>query len=106
MNRSRILAVALLLSITPQIIAQQTPGSSAEVVATLRGHTKSILQIEFSHSGEIVASSSRDGTVRLWTTVTGEPLATIAGDKNSEISNMNWTSDDRRLAITYRSKKF
>ena len=105
MNRSGILAVALLLSITPQLTAQQTPGSSVEVVAMLRGHTKSILQIEFSHSGEIVASSSRDGTVRLWTTVTGESLVTIAGDQNSEISNMNWSNDDRRLTITYQSKK-
>ena len=104
MNRS-ILAVALLLSITPQLTAQQAPGSSVEVVAMLRGHTKSILQIEFSHSGEIVASSSRDGTVRLWTTVTGESLVTIAGDQNSETSNMSWSSDDRRLAITYQSKK-
>jgi len=85
MNRSGILAVALLLSITPQLTAQQTPSNSAEVVTMLRGHTKSILQIEFSHSGEIVASSSRDGTVRLWTTVTGESLVTIAGDQNSEI---------------------
>ena len=107
MSHSRILATALLLlSITHQLVAQQTLGSSAEVVAMLHGHTKSILQIEFSHSGEIVASSSRDGTVRLWTTVTGQSLITIAGDKNTEISNMNWSSDDRRLAITYRSKKF
>ena len=107
MNRPKILAVPLLLPITSsQLSAQQTFVSSAEVVATLRGHTKSILQIEFSHSGEIVASSSTDGTVRLWTTVTGESLATIAGDQNSEISNVSWSSDDRRLAITYRSKKF
>jgi len=98
--------VALLLSVTPQLVAQQTRTSSAEVVAVLSGHTKSILQIEFSHSGEIVASSSRDGTVRLWTTATGASLVTIAGDRDSEISNMNWSSDDRRLAITYRGKKF
>jgi WD40 repeat protein len=104
-NSSRILAAVLLLSIAHQLVAPQTLGSSAEVTM-LRGHTRSILQIEFSHSGEIVASSSRDGTVRLWTTATGESLVTIAGDKNSEISNLNWSSDDRRLAITYRSKKF
>ena len=106
MKRSRILAVVLLLSISHQLVAQQTPGRSAEVVAMLRGHTKSILQIEFSHSGDIVASSSRDGTVRLWTTVTGESVVTIAGDQDSDISNIYWSSDDRRLAITYRSKKF
>jgi WD40 repeat protein len=98
--------VALLLSLTPQLVAQQTQAGSAEVVASLRGHTKSILQIEFSPGGEIVASSSRDGTVRLWTTATGESLVTIAGEQDSEISNMNWSSDDRRLAITYRRKKY
>ena len=96
--------MALLIT-SNQLFAQQTLGSSAEVVAILRGHTKSIVQIEFSHNGEIVASSSRDGTVRLWRTITGETLATIAGDPNSEISDINWSSDDRRLAITYRSKK-
>ena len=105
MNRSKILAVALLLSITSSLSAQQTLVSSAEVVATLRGHTKNILQIEFSHSGEFVASSSRDGTVRLWTTATGESLATIAGDRDSDLTHVSWSSDDRRLAITYRRKK-
>jgi WD40 repeat protein len=106
LNLSKILAVALLLFIpSNQLLAQQTLSSSAEVVAILRGHTKSILQIEFSHSGEIVASSGKDGTVRLWSTINGESLATIAGDQNSEISNINWSSDDSRLAITYRSKK-
>ena len=45
MNRSRILAVALLLSITPQLTAQQAPGSSVEVVAMLRGHTKTFCKL-------------------------------------------------------------
>ena len=107
MSSLRILAVALLLLITSNpLLAQKTSGSSAEVVATLRGHTKSISQIEFSHSGEIVASSSNDGTVRLWRTATGESLATIAGHKNSEVYELDWTSDDRRLAITYYGKSW
>lgn len=106
MSRSRIPAVALLLSLTSiQLLAQQAAGSSVQVVATLRGHTKSIQQIEFSHSGEILATSSSDGTVRLWRTVTGESLTTIAGDQKSEVSKINWSSDDRKLAITYRNKK-
>jgi WD40 repeat protein len=60
----------------------------------------------FSHDGEIVASSSDDGTVRLWRVATGESLATITAEKNSDVYKLNWTSDDRRLAITYWGKKF
>jgi dipeptidyl aminopeptidase/acylaminoacyl peptidase len=104
LRHSKILAVALLLPLTNiQLLAQQTVGSSAELVAILRGHTKSILQIEFSHSGAIVAASS-DGSVRLWRTDTGQSLMTIASDQGSEVFRMSWSSDDRRLAITYRTK--
>jgi WD40 repeat protein len=106
LSRLRFLSVALLLVITSiQLSAQQPAGGSAEVVATLGGHTKSIDQIEFSHSGELIAASSRDGSVRVWRAVTGESLTTITTNKNSFIYQMAWSSDDRRLAITYIVKK-
>ena len=106
MRRSKFLAVVLLLGVTSiQVLAQQSSGSSAEVVATLRGHSKNILDIEFSPSGQLIAANSKDGTIRLWSTVTGESLTTIVGERNSEASEMKWSSDDRRLAITYWRKK-
>ena len=106
MSRLRILAVALLLPMTNlQLFAQQTAGSPVKLVATLRGHTRSIQQIKFSHSGEIIATGSNEGTIRLWRTGTGESLGTITGDQNLAVSNMSWSSDDRWLAIEYQGKK-
>lgn len=99
MTRSRILAVTMLLAfVTIPLRAQH-----AELTATLRGHTKKIEAIEFSHSGEILAASSKGGTVRIWSTVTGVSLATIAG--TWEVFRMDWSDDDRQLAIAYRGEK-
>ena len=103
MSLLRILAVALLLPI--QLLAAEAANSSVELVATLRGHTKTIENVEFSHRGEIVATSSNDKTVRLWSTVTGQHLGTIVGDRDLEVFKLSWSNDDRRLAITYSGKK-
>jgi WD40 repeat protein len=98
--------VALLLAATSMhVLAQQSSGGSAELVATLRGHSKNIRNIEFSPTGQLIAASSKDGTVRLWSTDSGESLTTIAGERNSEASELKWSSDDLRLAITYWRKK-
>ncbi|VUC28719.1 unnamed protein product [Clonostachys rosea] len=37
----------------------------------LQGHTGSVYTIAFSHEGDLVASSSQDGTVRIWDTSSG-----------------------------------
>lgn len=103
MSRSKLLTAAFVLSWTVQLHAQNT--SSVELVKTLSGHTKSILEISFSPRGTIVAASSENGSVRLWSVATGESLGTIVGPKNAEPSTLNWSSDERRLAITYRLKK-
>ena len=103
MSRSKILVLALLLPLTGNQLSGQQP--SAQLVFTLRGQTKSIQQIEFSHSGELIASGSKDGTVRLWRTATGESLTTITYDPKAELFKMSWSSDDRWLALTYREKR-
>ncbi|HKS08762.1 MAG TPA: hypothetical protein VJS13_04395, partial [Pyrinomonadaceae bacterium] len=101
----RILAIALLLSSTSvQLLAQNATRGAVELITTLSGHTKSIEQIEFGRSGDVIATSSKDRTVRLWNVVSGECLATIAGD-GAEPSKLNWSDDGRRLAITYRRDK-
>lgn len=103
MSRFRILAVALLLPISNlQLCAQQR---SVKLEATLRGHTKSIQQIKFSHSGELIAAGSNDGTVRVWRTGTGESLKTIASDQSADVSHLEWSTDDRWLALEHEGKK-
>ena len=105
LSHSKILTVALVLSLTIQLHAQNAATSSVKLISTLAGHTSSIQAIAFSPRGEFVAASGNDGTVRLWNVATGEPLGTIVGQKNAEVSQLNWSGDERRLAITYRLKK-
>jgi WD40 repeat protein len=102
---TRTLAIALLLSLTSGPLSAQKPAeSSVELIATLSGHTKNIEAIEFSHDGERVATSSNDKTVRVWRVATSECLATIVGDGAAPYK-LNWSLDDRRLAITYTAKR-
>ena len=104
MNHSKTLTVALVLALAIQLPAQNTRNSSVELTKTLSGHTGSIESIEFSHDGATLATSSNDRTVRLWRVSTGESLAILVGDEKSELLKLNWSNDDRRLALTYRRK--
>jgi WD40 repeat protein len=58
-------------------------GTSAEP-ARLDGHTNSVTSVAFDESGELLASASNDGTVRLWDVgaqeAFGEPLETRDDD--------------------------
>ncbi len=44
------------------------------LVAELRGHTNKVTSLSFSADGSLLASSSKDGTARLWRLPAGEPL--------------------------------
>lgn len=48
-----------------------------KLVHTLRGHTGYIGRIAWSPDGRILASPSKDKTIRLWNTVTGECMRTL-----------------------------
>lgn len=78
-------------AITAQVQSQvrQTPHVRVRLKATLSGHTQKIESISFSPDGELIATSSKDGTVRFWDSITGELKKTISGSDKD-----NW--DEKR----------
>jgi serine/threonine protein kinase/WD40 repeat protein/tetratricopeptide (TPR) repeat protein len=62
--------------------------------SVLQGHTAQITGVQFAHSGFLLATTSWDGTTRLWDAASGEHLVTAPGDLSSGFS-----ADDRWLAF-------
>ncbi|MEV0381753.1 helix-turn-helix domain-containing protein [Nonomuraea sp. NPDC050643] len=66
----------------------------------LSGHTDYVHDVEYAPSGRILASASKDGTVRLWDVGTPHqprPLAVLTGHIG-EVGALAFTPDGRRLA--------
>jgi WD40 repeat protein len=53
---------------------------------TLIGHSSSVNAVAISPDGKILASGSRDKTIKLWNLVTGEQIRTFTGYSNSVYS--------------------
>jgi WD40 repeat protein len=52
-------------------------------VQRLKGHTDIVWSFAFSADGQLIASGSKDATVRLWKTSTGVEIRKLDGHKNS-----------------------
>ena len=62
------------------------------------GHTDAITSLVFSKDGGTLASSSYDGTIRLWDPATGTPLRTIPEHWTSIVRQVMYASHGRILA--------
>jgi WD40 repeat protein len=99
--RAFISVAITLCTAVVSVSAQATqPRAVVQLKATLSGHTGRILELAFSPAGEMVATGSEDGTVRIWNTHTGEPKATlISAPKFRWGLGMVWSPDGRAIAI-------
>jgi WD40 repeat protein len=66
-------------------------------VTELRGHTDIVLRTRFSPDGQSFLSSSRDGTIRVWSPASEEPLR-VFRDHRSVIGDAEYIEGGRRIA--------
>jgi WD40 repeat protein/serine/threonine protein kinase len=69
--------------------------SALSVLDTLRGHSEPVTAVTYSPDGAYVASSSSDGTTRIWDSFSGEPLRVLAG---GDAASLAFTEDTVILA--------
>ncbi|KAI9702650.1 MAG: WD domain protein [Bogoriella megaspora] len=63
----------------------------------LHGHKKGISMVKFSPDGQMIASASADGTVRIWNSQTGKHQQTLEGHL-AGISAISWSPDSKLIA--------
>ena len=84
-------------------VLKRWDASSREVIGSeMAEGAKPVLAIAPSPDGKLLAAGSPDGTVRLWDTVTGKLVRTIAPPKDEpdyRLSAVGFSNDGRYLAI-------
>ena len=69
----------------------------------LSGHTDTVAATAFSSDGELLASASEDGTVKLWNWKLGSLLATLEGHAGG-VLHVSFSPDGKTLATSRRDK--
>ena len=83
MKKIRLCVFTLLLV---SIFFLPTHFTTAQLKATLEGHTDNVWSVAFSPNGKMLASASWDQTVRLWNVNTGRLLHTLTEHTNEVLS--------------------
>ncbi len=60
-------------------------------IATLSGHTDTVVQVAFNTSGSLLATAGMDGVVKVWNSADGALVATLEGP-GEDITFINWHS--------------
>lgn len=69
---------------------------NAAVYFRFQGHISDVTSVEFSHDGQFLLSSARDGTVRIWNVETGRAVRRF-GEHRRIAYDATYTSDAERV---------
>lgn len=89
----------LAVGTTTISIWDTSDGVPTQVLRTLEGHTTTVTTVTWHPSMPRLASGSRDGTVRIWDTSSGEEVG-VVHTGTAQINTVTWSPDGLRLAWT------
>src|SRR5947207_14174508 len=68
---------------------------------TYTGHSSYVSGLRWSPNGELIASSSGDGTVQIWQAATGKLARTYRGHQG-DVTTVAWSPDGKYVALGSR----
>jgi WD40 repeat protein len=71
-------------------------------LSTFTGHTAMVTDIAFDHEGTRVATSSSDGSVRVWDPRSGTEVVALHGPTSASVSGVRFSPDGSRVVSTSR----
>jgi WD40 repeat protein len=79
-------------------------GDWPAIVAVMEGHTRSVTSVAFSQDGKHIVSGSRDETIRVWDSETGDVVLGPLEGHTSFINSVAFSQDGKRIVSgSYRN---
>jgi WD40 repeat protein len=79
-----------------QTVAAVFDTANGRELHRLAGHQSFVSAVAWDPKGQVLATGSRDGTIRLWDAASGSAKATF--DADDEIEGLQWNADGRQIA--------
>jgi WD40 repeat protein len=97
-----------VVTTSSEAMAQLWDAATAQQIGTLSGHLKAIDSIAMAPDGDRIATSSDDGTVRVWGAHSGKELSLIGSPNDDGTNTMQlptFLADNRSLAVVVDNDK-